>query len=245
MLSRSGWSVPPGKPAWPDHEVHVWRTTLDWPPKSLAGLEQILSPDERARVERFHFEKDRRCHLVSRGWLRLLLGRYLDAAPNALAFAISAFGKPSLAGARQQRRCVSTSPTPARSSSSRWRAAVNWGGCRAIRGTWRWRSWRSAISRRTSAVSWAACRGPAARRVLRRLDPQGGLHQGQGRGPVAAAGSVRRDARARRAGSASRRGPIRPRPPLVAAGVDVADGYKAALAAEGAGWALKCWDWRA
>src|SRR5258707_2298727 len=48
MLSRSGWSAPPGKPAWPDHAVHVWRTTLDWSPKSLAGLEQVLSPDERA-----------------------------------------------------------------------------------------------------------------------------------------------------------------------------------------------------
>src|SRR5258705_9495402 len=98
MLSRSGWSVPPDHPAWPGDEVHVWRTTLDWPPKSLAGLEQVLSPDERARVERFHFEKDRRCHLVSRGWLRLLLGRYLDTSPDSLRFDTSSFGKPSLAG---------------------------------------------------------------------------------------------------------------------------------------------------
>ena len=28
-------------------------------------------------------------------------------------------------------------------------------------------------------------------------------------------------------------------------GLDVADGYKAALAVEGAGWTLRCWDWPA
>jgi len=27
--------------------------------------------------------------------------------------------------------------------------------------------------------------------------------------------------------------------------LDVADGYKAALAVEGSGWELKCWDWQA
>ena len=41
-------------------------------------LESILSPDERERVHRFLFERDRRRCLVSRGMLRTLLGRYLD-----------------------------------------------------------------------------------------------------------------------------------------------------------------------
>jgi len=53
MLSRSGWRSPPGNCALPEDEVHVWRTTLDWPAQSAMELESILSPDERERVVDF------------------------------------------------------------------------------------------------------------------------------------------------------------------------------------------------
>jgi len=66
---RSEWNRPAGDPAWPHDEVHIWRSTVDWTPESLDRLRQVLSPDERARVDRFIFEKDQRSHLVSRGWL--------------------------------------------------------------------------------------------------------------------------------------------------------------------------------
>jgi 4'-phosphopantetheinyl transferase len=90
------WRKPSWPPAWPHDEVHVWRTTVDWQPEALAGLKQHLSADERARIERFYFEKDQRSHLVSRGWLRLLLGGYLKVPPAELAFGYGAHGKPHL-----------------------------------------------------------------------------------------------------------------------------------------------------
>jgi 4'-phosphopantetheinyl transferase len=93
----SEWNKPPDTLPWPHDEVHVWRTTVAWSLAELAGLKQVLSPDESARVERFFFEKDQRSHLVSRGWLRVLLGRYLDMLPNRLGFDYGAHGKPRLA----------------------------------------------------------------------------------------------------------------------------------------------------
>src|SRR5262245_40794838 len=103
ILARSGWSSPPYDFAWLTDEVHVCRATFDWPAEALGSLEPILSSDERERMRRFHFERDRRCHLVARGLLRTLLGRYLGMAPDKLRFDYSPFGKPSLAAGLVQR----------------------------------------------------------------------------------------------------------------------------------------------
>src|SRR5262245_18954382 len=98
MLRReSGWNPPPDRPAWPEGEVHVWRATLEWPPGSMAGLEQSLSTDEQQKKRRFRFDDDRKRYLVGRGLLRLLLGRYLDLPPHQLRFDYTRSGKPHLA----------------------------------------------------------------------------------------------------------------------------------------------------
>jgi len=95
----------PGKAIWggfngnyalPDDEVHVWRTTLDMAESDLAKLRRILSPGERARVDRFHFEADRRRSVIGRGYLRLLLGEILGSPANELKLEYDEFGKPSL-----------------------------------------------------------------------------------------------------------------------------------------------------
>ncbi len=62
-----------------------------------AALELALSPDERARAERFRLDADRRRYVVARGGLRRLLGGYLGAPPGDLAFEYSSLGRPSLA----------------------------------------------------------------------------------------------------------------------------------------------------
>ena len=97
-FGASDWNGAPTRLTWPRDEVHIWRTTVDWAPASLMRLKQLLSSDERARVDRFFFEKDQRSHLVSRGWLRVLLGRYLDVPADQLAFEYGTHGKPRLAG---------------------------------------------------------------------------------------------------------------------------------------------------
>jgi 4'-phosphopantetheinyl transferase len=86
--------VIPGDPR--PGSVHVWSAALDPPPARLDVLAGYLSPDERARADRFHFPRDRRRYLAARGTLREILGAYLERAPAALAFAYGPQGKPAL-----------------------------------------------------------------------------------------------------------------------------------------------------
>ncbi len=77
--------------------VHVWSTGLDLTGDALATLAAVLSDEETARARRFHFERDRRHFTAARGFLRLLLGRYLDTAPADVCFGYGTRGKPFVA----------------------------------------------------------------------------------------------------------------------------------------------------
>lgn len=96
VLSRFAEAAQP--PAPPEAgEIHVWRVALDPPPPVVAELAALLSPDETARAERFHFPRHRRRYSVGRGVLRRLLGAYLGVDPRRLRFAYGERDKPRLA----------------------------------------------------------------------------------------------------------------------------------------------------
>lgn len=80
-------------------EVHVWAIPLDVADSAIERFAELLSADERARAERFHFEHVRRRFIVSHGALRQLLGRYLCIEPTDVAFATDDGGKPRIVGA--------------------------------------------------------------------------------------------------------------------------------------------------
>jgi 4'-phosphopantetheinyl transferase len=96
------WSQPPLSVSLKAGEVHVWRASLEQPAERRAEFLQILNDEERARARRFHFDKHRNHFIVARGLLRMLLGRYLDAKPEALQFCYGAYGKPALDGLEGQ-----------------------------------------------------------------------------------------------------------------------------------------------
>jgi 4'-phosphopantetheinyl transferase len=77
-------------------EIHIWQAWLDRDAGALKRFEAILSPDELARANRFHFEKDKNHYIVGRGSLRELLGRYLEQPPSAIEFSYGEHGKPAL-----------------------------------------------------------------------------------------------------------------------------------------------------
>jgi 4'-phosphopantetheinyl transferase len=56
-----------------------------------------LDPDERARAQRFRFQRDQEHFIVAHGLLRIILGRYLHENPNTLRFSYNPYGKPALA----------------------------------------------------------------------------------------------------------------------------------------------------
>ena len=92
------WRSPPESLALDCDEVHAWRATLDQPPSQVQSLLLNLATDEQTRAERFHFARDRARFIVARGVLRAILGRYLNREPACLPFCYGSHGKPALAG---------------------------------------------------------------------------------------------------------------------------------------------------
>jgi 4'-phosphopantetheinyl transferase len=59
-----------------------------------------LSPEERARAERFAVEDARVRYIAAHGVLRAILSRYVNERPDRLTFTAGPHGKPSLTGPR-------------------------------------------------------------------------------------------------------------------------------------------------
>ncbi|HEY1377652.1 MAG TPA: 4'-phosphopantetheinyl transferase superfamily protein [Gemmataceae bacterium] len=97
-MGADAWPLVRHVPLLGPDDVHVWQAALDADEPTVSRLEAILAPDERARADRFHFQRDRRRFIVGRGYLRRLLGEYLSVAPSDVALAVTSLGKPQLAG---------------------------------------------------------------------------------------------------------------------------------------------------
>ncbi len=95
-LSQSAVLDPP-VPALAGSAVHVWEFPLATSESAFANLVTLLSPDERARASRFHFEKDARRFTVARASLRAILAGYALSPARDLQFPYSQQGKPGLA----------------------------------------------------------------------------------------------------------------------------------------------------
>lgn len=93
-----GWGVPASGAELPVGEVHVALTLVDRPAETLAELTELLTDDERAQVQRFRFEADRRRFTVCRGMLRLWLAHYIGVPAQEIRFVYGANGKPAVAG---------------------------------------------------------------------------------------------------------------------------------------------------
>lgn len=84
----------PDVPSLEGVEVHLWHASFD-----AADAERyaaLCSPDERRRAAAFRSEEDGTRFVIARGVLRSVLGRYGDTAPEALRFEYGARGKPFL-----------------------------------------------------------------------------------------------------------------------------------------------------
>jgi len=89
------WPLATAPPSFPTDRVDIWKVYLDRPvlENSETG---VLSPDEIARANRFHFEKDRAHFICCRTALRQLLGKYLGIPASEIQFRYSTNGKPQL-----------------------------------------------------------------------------------------------------------------------------------------------------
>jgi 4'-phosphopantetheinyl transferase len=76
-------------------EVHIWYVFSER--VSDPSLEALLSPDEKARKERFLLAKDRQQHVIARALVRTTLSRYADVRPQAWTFRTNRYGRPEIA----------------------------------------------------------------------------------------------------------------------------------------------------
>lgn len=97
-LSRLAWTIPPEQLSLTSDEAHIWRAHLREAEARVPVFLKIIAPDERSRAEKFHFQKDRERFIIARGILREIIGRYLQQPPARLRFDYSEYGKPALAG---------------------------------------------------------------------------------------------------------------------------------------------------
>jgi 4'-phosphopantetheinyl transferase len=95
-LDFDSWDLRPDRLELEADEVHVWRGSLDCGERALDQFDETLTPDEKARAQRFVFQPDRNSYIAARGILRELLGRYLNRAPSEIEFDYGAQGKPAL-----------------------------------------------------------------------------------------------------------------------------------------------------
>jgi 4'-phosphopantetheinyl transferase len=91
------WLAPANHPPIACGEAHIWAMPLNRPPTHLDMLAAILSPEERQRAQEFRLAEPQQRFVITRGALRVLLGRYLDAAPAHVSITVDSNNKPRLA----------------------------------------------------------------------------------------------------------------------------------------------------
>lgn len=66
-------------------------------PDQRAALMALLCDEERRRMDRFHFEKDRTLFLIAHALLRVALSRYAEVPPREWRFKTGVHGRPEIA----------------------------------------------------------------------------------------------------------------------------------------------------
>ncbi len=86
-------------------EAHLWvaRPGEIRDPELLVAYDALLTVDEREKVARYRFEKDRHTGLVTRALLRTVLSRYAPVSPKDWRFVANEYGRPEIQEPREER----------------------------------------------------------------------------------------------------------------------------------------------
>ena len=84
--------------------LHVWRIPLNQSEDVICALEEHLSIDELRRADRYHRQLDRCRYVVAHGAMRELLADYTAQTPRDVSFGHKAAGKPFLRDDRGDQR---------------------------------------------------------------------------------------------------------------------------------------------
>ena len=81
-----------------ESRIDLWQFSLE---HELNVAYQLLNADEKARGDRFYFSRHKRRFTTARAALRIILGRYLNTAPERLEFTYSSHGKPEVVNSQR------------------------------------------------------------------------------------------------------------------------------------------------
>lgn len=102
-IDISPWQARPELLDLAESHVHLWRFILEAAPVPLEMLKRsILNDDERQRAQRLIDTKKSNNFILSRCYLRTILGLYLKLPPAAVELSYHQHGKPFLAQAPQR-----------------------------------------------------------------------------------------------------------------------------------------------
>ena len=76
--------------------AHIYLASLYLAYPQIESLFKLLSPEERNRAKKYHFERDRVLYIARHGILRTLLGNYIKCEPGQIQFTTNTYGKPYL-----------------------------------------------------------------------------------------------------------------------------------------------------
>lgn len=97
LTSDARWPVHPEPPALGPGDVHIWRVDITPQATLIPPLLPYLSDDERAKANRFVFDRHRFRYIRARAALRMLLAQHLQIAPEDVPLSAAPGGKPFLA----------------------------------------------------------------------------------------------------------------------------------------------------
>lgn len=78
-------------------ETHIWCLPTNLTSQQISQLTPLLAIDEQNRANKFYFDKHKNSFIASRGYLRLILAKYLNIQPQNVEFNYTSNGKPYLA----------------------------------------------------------------------------------------------------------------------------------------------------
>lgn len=96
-IANDKWKQRSAAPSLKDGEIDLWSVDLDSDPASTGTLFELLSDDEKARANKYVFERDRTHFITCRATARKILGSYLGTGPQKIRFSTNRYGKPFLA----------------------------------------------------------------------------------------------------------------------------------------------------
>jgi 4'-phosphopantetheinyl transferase len=84
----------------PSNEIHLWLVLTNEINDAalISAYQTLMTPKELAKAERFHFQKDRHQHIITRALVRTTLSRYASIDPIDWRFSENEYGRPEILG---------------------------------------------------------------------------------------------------------------------------------------------------